>query len=203
MELEAHYSFLVENLMDMHHGHLHASSQAWTEARLQELHTGAERIDALYDAFTFLSVNSILSPAQLLLPFLRRRRPVPLRVSYVYPHWVSSLGEDFRIVCLLAPESPTRTRAYLIHFTSLKGFRLLQQLPMGLRRWIRDLFFNSSGLLLRRLVAEDRLMIEEEQRRYHQNPRRRPLELNPALLAVQSLITAQTSEVPHDVLAQG
>lgn len=74
MELEAHYSFVVENLMNMHHGHLHARSQAWSDASLRLLWTGADRIDALYDAFTFLSVRSILSPAQLLLPFLRRRR---------------------------------------------------------------------------------------------------------------------------------
>lgn len=123
-------------------------------------------------------------------------------MSYIYPYWVSSLGEDFRIVCLFCPEGPGRTRAYLIHFTSLAGFRLLQRLPLVLRRRIRDLCFNSARILLERLVAEDRLMIEEEQRRYRQNPQRRPLELNPALLAVHRLIAARAAGVNPSAVGQ-
>ena len=44
---QAHYSFLIENLMDMYHGHLHQSWQAWTDAKLEEIQVNETQIDAI------------------------------------------------------------------------------------------------------------------------------------------------------------
>ncbi len=87
---------------------------------------------------------------------------VPLDVSYIYPHWVSTLGKDFKIYCLLCSINETQTKAYLIHFTSLNAFWRLHKLPMWFRRFIKNSLFGAAQKLLDGLVIQDVQMIEEE-----------------------------------------
>jgi len=191
----AHYSFLIENLMDMHHGHLHQDYQAWASARLETLHADEQRVDACYQAQSYYRIDKIWSISQLFFPALRRLHPEPLAVSYRYPHWVSSLGEDFKIYCLFCPVHPGRTRAYLIHFTSLNAFKRLHKLPVWFRRWIKNSLFGSAQMLLDGLVRQDVQMIEEEQQAYLNHPTRKGYELNRTLTSVQRLIRQQSEEI--------
>ncbi|MBD2461952.1 aromatic ring-hydroxylating dioxygenase subunit alpha [Oscillatoria sp. FACHB-1407] len=195
IECEAHYSYLIENLMDMHHGHLHQSYQAWAEAKLEDLEETGDRVVAHYQAQSYYTINKIWSVAQLFIPAMRQLHPEPLDVSYVYPHWASKLGDDFRIYCLLCPVHETHTRAYLIHFTSLNAFPRLHKLPEWFRRFIKDSFFGSAKGLLDGLVRQDVLMIEQEQQAYLANPQRKGYELNRALGSVQRLMQRQASGV--------
>lgn len=188
MRCQAHYSFLIENLMDMHHGHLHQNWQPWAAAVLENLQESDRRIDAFYQAQSYFKVDKIWSVSQLFFPALRQLHSEPLKVSYIYPHWQSTLGEDFKIYCLLCPVSETETKAYLIHFTSLEAFKRLHKLPVWFRRFIKNSFFNSARKLLDGLVKQDVEMIEEEQQAYLKNPQRRSYELNPALGKVQKFM---------------
>ncbi len=190
----AHYSYLVENLMDMYHGHLHQDLQAWTGAVLEDIQEDANRVDAHYQAQSYYKIDKIWSISQLFFPALRRLHPEPLDVSYVYPHWVSTLGQDFKIYCLICPISQTATRAYLIHFTSLNAFWRLHKLPVRFRRFVKDSLFGSAQKLLDGLVRQDVQMIEEEQQAYLDNPQRRSYELNRALVSVQRLIRSQAEQ---------
>lgn len=191
IEAEAHYSFLIENLMDMYHGHLHQDYQAWADPVLQDLTETGDRVDAHYQAQSYYKIDKIWSISQLFIPSLRRLHPEPLDVSYVYPHWASSLGNDFKIYCLLCPTGPTHTRAYLIHFTSLNAFHRLHKLPVTFRRFVKNRLFGSAQKLLDGLVRQDVLMIEEEQQAYLQQPDRKGPELNRALVSVQRLMRDQ------------
>jgi len=188
---QVHFSFLIENLMDMYHGHLHQNWQAWTDAILKELTEDETRVDAYYQAQSYYKINKIWSISQLFFPALRQLHPEPLNVSYIYPHWVSTLGEDFKIYCLFCPISLTETRAYLIHFTSLNAFWRLHKLPVKFRRFVKDLCFGSAQTLLDGLVKQDILMMEEEQHAYLKNPQRRGYEFNRAMISVQRLIQSQ------------
>lgn len=188
MRCRAHYSFLIENLMDMHHGHLHRDWQPWAAAVLEDLREGDRSIDVFYQAQSYFQVDKIWSISQLFFPALRRLHPEPLTVSYIYPHWRSSLGEYFKIYCLLCPVSETETKAYLIHFTSLEAFKRLHKLPIWFRRFIKNSFFNSARKLLDGLVGEDVRAIEDEQQAYLESPQRQGYELNPALGKVQRLM---------------
>lgn len=189
----AHYSFLIENLMDMYHGHLHQDWQAWTDAVLQEIQESDGRVDAFYDAQSYYQIDKIWSISQLFIPALRKLHPEPLTVSYIYPHWMATLGQDFKIYCLLCPINVTQTKAYLIHFTSLHAFGRLHQLPIRFRQWIKNRLFGAAQKLLDGLVIQDVQMIEEEQQAYLQHPHRKAYELNPALVSVQRLIKYQGS----------
>ena len=188
MRAKAHYSYLIENLMDMHHGHLHRDWQPWAGAMLEGLLEGDRRLDAFYEAKCYFKIDKIWSVSQLFFPALRKLHPEPLNVSYIYPHWQSSLGEDFKIYCLLCPVSETETKAYLIHFTSLEAFKRLHKLPVWFRRFIKNSFFNSARGLLDGLVREDVKMMEDEQRAYLESPTRGGYELNPVVGKVQKLM---------------
>ncbi|GAB4340146.1 MAG: aromatic ring-hydroxylating dioxygenase subunit alpha [Cyanophyceae cyanobacterium] len=188
IDCRGHFSFLIENLMDMHHGRLHDDYQAWASAKLDRLEASGDRVDAHYTAQSYYRIDQIWSVAQLFIPALRQPHPEPLTVSYRYPHWSSSLGEEFRIYCLFCPVSRDRTRAYLVHFTSLEAFDNLHKLPIPFRRFIKNSLFNCAKGMLDGLVRQDVLMIEQEQTAYRDNPRRRGPELNPTLAAVQRLI---------------
>ncbi|MEA5502931.1 aromatic ring-hydroxylating dioxygenase subunit alpha [Halotia wernerae UHCC 0503] len=188
IKCNAHYSYLIENLMDMHHGHLHQDLQAWAEATLQDIDEDANRVDAHYQAQSYYKIDKIWSISQLFFPALRQLHPEPLDVSYIYPHWVSTLGKDFKIYCLLCPINETQTKAYLIHFTSLNAFWRLHKLPIWFRRFIKNSLFGAAQKLLDGLVIQDVQMIEEEQQAYLQNPQMRNYELNRALVSVQRLI---------------
>ncbi|MFP5273281.1 aromatic ring-hydroxylating dioxygenase subunit alpha [Coleofasciculus sp.] len=191
IDCNAHYSFLIENLMDMYHGHLHQDWQAWADPVLADIDEDDHQVDAHYQAKSYYKIDKIWSISQLFFPALRRLHPEPLNVSYVYPHWVSSLGQDFKIYCLLCPVNLRKTRAYLIHFTSLNAFWRLHKLPIWFRRWIKDSLFGSAQGLLDGLVRQDVQMIEEEQLAYLANPERKGYELNRALVSVQRLMGKQ------------
>ncbi|NJO66273.1 MAG: aromatic ring-hydroxylating dioxygenase subunit alpha [Leptolyngbyaceae cyanobacterium RM1_405_57] len=194
IECNAHFSFLIENLMDMYHGHLHDDYQAWTEAKLEGVEEGGDRVDAHYQAQSYYKIDKIWSVSQLIFPALRRLHPEPLDVSYVYPHWASALGNDFKIYCLFCPIHETRTKAYLIHFTSLNAFHRLHKLPERFRRFVKNKMFGAAQKLLDGLVRQDVLMIEQEQAAYLNHPERRSYELNPTLASVQRLIKRQVEQ---------
>ncbi|EKQ69108.1 ring-hydroxylating dioxygenase, large terminal subunit [Leptolyngbyaceae cyanobacterium JSC-12] len=191
IDAKAHFSYLIENLMDMYHGHLHQNLQAWASAELDAIEETDHRVDAHYTAQSYYRIDKIWSISQLFIPALRRLHPEPLDVSYIYPNWASRLGDDFKIFCLFCPVNETHTRAYLVHFTSLNAFHRLHKLPIAFRRFVKNRLFGAANKLLDGLVAQDIPMIEDEQRAYLENPDRRPHELNRALVSVQRLIRAQ------------
>ncbi|MCU0569520.1 MAG: aromatic ring-hydroxylating dioxygenase subunit alpha [Oculatellaceae cyanobacterium Prado106] len=191
MQCEAHYSFLIENLMDMYHGHLHDRYQAWADPKLEGLEETESFVHAHYQAQSYYKVNKIWSVVQLWFPAFRQLHPEPLDVSYLYPHWSATLGEDFKIYCLLCPVNATQTRAYLLHFTSLKAFPKLQRHPEWFRRRMKQTFFGSAKFLLDNLIRQDVKMIEQEQQSFLQHPERRNYELNRAIASVQRLMQQQ------------
>lgn len=191
---ENHYSYLIENLMDMYHGHLHDNYQAWASAKLLDIEETGDRVDAHYEAQSYYRIDKIWSVSQLFIPALRQLHPEPLDVSYIYPNWSATLGNDFRICCLFCPVSETHTVAFLLHFTSLNAFHRLHKLPIPFRRFVKNSLFGAANKLLDGLVEQDVVMMEQEQQAYLRNPRLRNYELNPALAAVQRLIRNQAIE---------
>jgi phenylpropionate dioxygenase-like ring-hydroxylating dioxygenase large terminal subunit len=192
IEFKGHFSYLIENLMDMYHGHLHNNYQAWASANLVNLEANESQVNAYYDAQSYYKIDKIWSISQLFFPNLRRLHPEPLNVSYIYPHWKSTLGNDFTIYCLFCPVNETSTRAFLVHLTSLNAFWRLHKLPIWFRRFIKNSLFGSAQKLLDGLVVQDVKMMEEEQESYSQNPQLKNHELNPTIAKVQQLIYRQS-----------
>ncbi|WP_267382818.1 aromatic ring-hydroxylating oxygenase subunit alpha [Cyanobacterium sp. uoEpiScrs1] len=191
IECQGHFSFLIENLMDMYHGHLHENYQAWNSAKLVKLTSNEKRVDALYEIKSYYKIDKIWSIFQLFFPRLRQLHSDLLQVNYIYPHWMSTLGDDFKIYCLLCPINNNHTRAYLIHFTSLNAFERLHKLPIWFRRWIKNSLFGSAQKMLDGLVKQDIFMIEQEQQAYSNDIRQQAYEINPTISQVQKIIKKQ------------
>ncbi|MBX2863109.1 MAG: aromatic ring-hydroxylating dioxygenase subunit alpha [Leptolyngbyaceae cyanobacterium MAG.088] len=197
IDTRSHFSFLIENLMDMYHGRLHDNLQAWANPVLRDIETSPTRVDAHYDAESYYKIDKIYSVGQLFIPAMRRLRPTNLDVSYVYPHWQSVLGNDFKIYCLFCPVSETQTKAYLVHFVSLGAFHRLHKLPMGFRRFVKNSLFNAARGLLAGLVEQDVLMMEDEQKAFEAMPQRKGPEFNQTVIKVQQLIEHQAKMVTY------
>ena len=195
IDVQAHFSFLIENLMDMYHGRLHDNLQAWANPKLRNIDATETCVDAHYDAETYYKIDRIWSVAQLAIPSMRKLRPTNLDVSYPYPNWSAVLGDDFRICCLFCPVSETQTKAYLLHFTSLKAFPRLHKKSLRFRRFIKRITFNSAKRLLDGLVRQDVLMMEDEQKAFEENARRKGPEYNPVIGKVQQLIVRQANDM--------
>lgn len=189
----AHFSYVVENLMDMYHGSLHAQYQVWTAEALAEVVELENEVTAMYRATTYYRVKNLTSILELFIPALRRLHAAPLRVTYEYPNWRSKLGEDFKIFCLICPVNERFTDAYLIHYTSLAKFAGLKKAPPMVRRFIKRALGNVAKRLLANLVRQDRLMIEEEQQAFDTDPLRQPTEINRTVRRVQELIRRQAA----------
>ncbi len=198
IECQGHFSFLIENLMDMYHGHLHKNYQPWTSAQLTKLSSNNKRVDALYEAQSYYKIDKIWSIFQLFFPPFRRLHSEPLQVSYIYPHWVSTLGNDFKIYCLFSPVNETYTRAYLVHFTSLNAFWRLHKLPIWFRRWIKNSLLGTAQKMLDGLVTQDVTMIEQEQQAYLRGSPQRGYEINPTIGQVQKMIIKQLQLYKND-----
>jgi len=190
----AHFSYLVENLMDMYHGNLHAQYQVWTAQALREVLQTDNQVTAKYDATTYYRVKDLSSILELFIPWLRKLHAAPLTVTYDYPNWRSTLGDDFKIFCLICPVHERLTDAYLIHYTSLERFAALNGLHPAVRRLIKGALNNVARRLLQNLVRQDVLMIEEEQAAFDENPFRQPFEVNRTILRVQQLIRRQAAD---------
>jgi phenylpropionate dioxygenase-like ring-hydroxylating dioxygenase large terminal subunit len=189
----AHFSYLIENLMDMYHGSLHAQYQVWTARALRSVAQTENQVTAVYDATTYYRMAGVGSILQLFIPRLRRSHAAPLTVTFDYPNWRSKLGEDFKIFCLICPVNERLTDAYLIHYASLAKFALLQKAPPFIRRTMKRALYNVSRGLLHNLVRDDVVMIEEEQAAFEQDPQRAPFEVNRTLGRVQQLIRRQAA----------
>ncbi len=195
IDCQAHFSFLIENLMDMYHGHLHDDYQAWTDANLKELLTTEKEVKGLYEAKSYYKIDKIWSISQLFFPRFRSLHPEPLMVNYCYPHWQSTLGKDFTIYCLFCPISLTHTKAYLIHFTSLNAFWRLHKLPRWFRQFIKDKLYGTAQTMLDGLVEQDIIMMEQEQQAYEQKIPKPTYEINPTIPAVQKMIKKQVEKL--------
>lgn len=193
---QAHFSYLIENLMDMYHGSLHAQYQVWTAESLKEVVESENQVSATYQATTYYQVKNLGSILQLFIPSLRRLHSVPLTVTYEYPNWKSALGEDFKIYCLICPVNQRLTDAYLIHYTSLAKFKGLNKAPVAIRRLLKRVLTNVAKKLLANLVRQDVLMIEDEQAAFDQDPLRQPFEVNRAIRRVQRLVRRQATDEP-------
>ena len=198
LRVRAHFSYLIENLMDMYHGSLHAQYQVWTAESLKEVVEGERQVSATYQATTYYEVKDIGSILQLFIPSLRKLHSVPLTVTYDYPNWKSALGEDFKIYCLICPVNEHLTEAYLIHYTSLAKFKGLNNAPVAIRRFLKRALSNVAKTLLANLVRQDVIMIEDEQAAFDQDPLRQPLEVNRAIRRVQELVRRQATNEPLD-----
>lgn len=193
LDCQAHFSLAIENLMDMHHEHLHHGLQPWTEAMLAEIRETDDRVDACYSVRCVphgqLMASALLRSAlPVLEPAAHPRQPEQLQTSYAYPHWQLALGQDLRAYGLLCPLGSQQTRVYLVYFLALPA---LGRAPVWLRRGLQPLLSGIARGWLATLARQDVTAIEREQRAYCQDPYACSHEPNQTVASVQRVVRFQ------------
>jgi renierapurpurin 18,18'-hydroxylase len=177
---QSHFSICNENTMDIFHGHLHKNIQGWFAPVLLKLAETTHRLTADYQ----ISYKSILT--QIL--GLGNRNELTTRtisVTYEYPHFINSLEGTSYVYLMRVPVSQGESRSFALFFLKIKLPRwILDPLRRGISPLLREFLFM-------RFLRQDIEMIESEYAHYCQDPTRRYVEVNPAIIALQRLMTKE------------
>ncbi len=181
---DAHHSAVIDNVLDLTHAHLHRRFQPFVDPELEALDIDDDSVRATYR--TRVGGHAFLAP--FIAPGVDLSR---MTMSYFYPHHESNLGDDIRHAMFLRPIDARRTHIYGIFATRaarVPGWR--GELPRALveagLRLMRRLY-------LEPLLAEDRAVLEAEQRLQEADPGGLSPELNPVVRACHSLTVAKSS----------
>jgi phenylpropionate dioxygenase-like ring-hydroxylating dioxygenase large terminal subunit len=181
---QAHFSICNENTMDVFHGFLHQDLQGWFDPVLIDLSTTDSSVTAKYNVSYKGQMAKFLGLAER----ADEVTTLPIRIHYQYPHYQSSLEGISSLYLMRLPVSPTESRSFAFFF-----FRV--QLPQWILQPIAPILRPIlQRFVLERFLAQDIGMIESEQQTYSQNPHRRYVEINPAIIAIQRLTVRQYEE---------
>lgn len=177
----AHFSICNENTMDVFHGHLHKNLQGWFDPVLLKLRETADSVLADYRVNYEGWMTKVLGLSEDGSKVTTR----VVSVHYHYPHYHSSLEGISSLYLMRLPVGPQETRSFSILFLKLPFCRFLpQSLRQPLMRLIRHYVFMP-------FLRQDVEMMESEQHTYQGNVKRRYVEINPAIIALQRLIVRQ------------
>jgi phenylpropionate dioxygenase-like ring-hydroxylating dioxygenase large terminal subunit len=177
----AHFSICNENTMDVFHGYLHRNLQGWFNPELTKLEKTGHSVRAdyrvSYQGWVIKFLNLSKGNAQV------THRTVS--VQYQYPHYYNSLEGVSSLYLMRLPVTPTQSYSFSLLFVKVRLPRFLITLFQSTLRMVIRRF------LFRRFLQQDIEMIESEQQNYLANPKRRYVEVNPAITALQRVMVEQ------------
>lgn len=179
---KSHFSISNENTMDVFHGFLHKNLQGWFDPVLLKLQQNDSSVQAEYR----VSYRGFLTK---FLGLSTGNDGVTTRIvsiDYQYPHYHSTMEGVSSLYLMRMPVGPTETRSFSLLF--LPKIRMNKRL----QSWIKPVLVPLvRRFLFMRFLEQDVEMMESEQRTFQQNPQRRYVEVNPAILALQRVIVRQ------------
>lgn len=178
---QAHFSICNENTMDVFHGFLHRHIQGWFNPVLLKLEETENSVRASYRVCYRGYLSKILG-------LTTQSDGITIRtvtVDYCYPHYHNTLEGVSSLYLMRLPVGPSETRSFSILFLRLPLPRwLVEPIKPWIAPFIRHFVFM-------RFLEQDVEMMESEQHTYQENPKRRYVEVNPAIIALQRLIVRQ------------
>jgi renierapurpurin 18,18'-hydroxylase len=178
---KAHFSICNENAMDVFHGFLHEELQGWFDPVLIHLKETEDAVQAAYNVSYKGRMAKFLGLAQ----DANVVTTLPITIEYRYPNYFTSLEGISSLYLMRSPVGPKESRSFALFF-----FRV--QLPQWLLKSIRPILVPVlQRFVLQRFLAQDIEMMESEQCTYAENPNRRYLEINPAIIALQRFTVKQ------------
>ncbi|MEP0871139.1 aromatic ring-hydroxylating dioxygenase subunit alpha [Trichocoleus desertorum AS-A10] len=178
---KSHFSICNENSMDVFHGFLHENLQGWFDPILTSLRETENSVCADYR----VSYKGKLAKFLGLAEEAEQVTTKTVSVEYRYPHYQSSLEGVSSLYLMRLPMGPTESASFALFFLRVKLPKwFLRSLEPVLQPLLEQHVFM-------KFLNQDIEMMESEQRRYLDNPQRRYVEVNPAIIAVQRLIVRQ------------
>jgi renierapurpurin 18,18'-hydroxylase len=178
---KAHFSICNENAMDVFHGFLHQELQGWFDPILIHLKETESGVQAAYN----VSYKGRMAKFLGLSKDAHTVTTLPISIEYRYPNYFTSLQGISSLYLMRSPVGLQESRSFALFF-----FRV--QLPQWLLTLLRPVLVPVlQRFVLNRFLAQDVEMMESEQRTYTENPNRRYLEINPAIIALQRFTVRQ------------
>jgi phenylpropionate dioxygenase-like ring-hydroxylating dioxygenase large terminal subunit len=176
----AHHSMIIDNVSDFTHAFLHRKYKPFTDAVLTKLETVGDVVHIEYD--TKVGGGTISSR------FVDKENvdTNAMTLAFDYPYQRSSTDGKIKHWCFILPIDETTTRTFflfyfdcfIVPFTKVK-------IP---RRVMKPFLRISNELLIKPLLREDGVAVEAEQAGYEAHWDAPVFDLNPAVLAFQSVI---------------
>jgi len=178
----AHFSIIVENLLDFSHAYLHRRSRAFENVVLTHSEADGTRVTADYDA----SIGN----GRILGRFVNRGQVNTKRIStcFEYPYQRASIGGKIKHWCFLAPRDLHSTQLFFTIVIDRDALRF-PFTPLRLPHRSAQHFLDvAKKIMIAPLIDEDRRAVEAEQEAVDTIPEVRAAELNPVTRLVQELI---------------
>lgn len=178
----AHYSIIVENLLDFTHAYLHRRSRAFEDAVLTRSDTSHDKVTAEYDAKIGNGPISGL--------FVNRKHVDTRHIAthFEYPYQRASIDDKIKHWCFLTPIDVRQTRVFfsiVVDFGALRVPFTSLTLPYRCAK----VFLNiAKRLMIAPLIQEDGDAVEAEQAAVDSVAGERMVELNPVTDLVQTVI---------------
>lgn len=180
---QAHFSICNENTMDVFHGYLHENLQGWFNPELLKLKETDDGIQADYRVYYKGWITKVLG--------LSTDGGVTTRlvsINYQYPHYHSSMEGVSSLYLMRLPVGPKETRSFSMLFLRLPFPQwMINPIRKPLMPLIRKYFFMP-------FLEQDVEMMESEQLNYSRDSKRRYVEINPAIIALQRVIYRQYTQ---------
>lgn len=179
---QSHFSISNENTMDVFHGFLHKNLQGWFDPVLLKLQQNDHSVQAEYR----VSYRGFLTKFLGLSTSNDGITTRIVSIDYQYPHYHSTMEGVSSLYLMRMPVGPSETRSFSLLF--LPRVRINKRLQNLIKPMLVPLV---RRFLFMRFLEQDVEMMESEQRMFQQNPQRRYVEVNPAILALQRVIVRQ------------
>ncbi|NJO80476.1 MAG: aromatic ring-hydroxylating dioxygenase subunit alpha [Cyanobacteria bacterium RM1_2_2] len=178
----AHFSISNENTMDVFHGFLHKNLQGWFDPALLNLQQTDDSVQADYR----VSYRGTLIKFLGLSADDNGVTTRTVSIHYQYPHYHSTMEGVSSLYLMRLPVGPNETRSFTLLF--LPKVRL----PAWVQNLVKPILIPLvRRFLFMRFLEQDIEMMESEQRIFRQDPQRRYVEVNPAILALQRVLVRQ------------
>ena len=186
--LGCHHSMIIDNVSDFSHAYLHRRWKPFSDSHLTKLETVGDTVR--------LSYRTKVGRGRFSGLFVDRHAVSTnaMDLAYEYPYQRSDTDGKIKHWLFVLPEDERTTRAFFVfyfHPSALKVPFLPWTLPQIVQRAVLRA---SRELLLRPLLAEDKLAVEAEQEGYESHYDKPIAELNPCVRAFQDLTIRKWEE---------
>jgi hypothetical protein len=180
LTIPAHWSILVENLLDLTHEFLHRGYNPFVDCRLSEHGGDGDRAWVRYRVKPFTGLAGLLAN--------RKRLTIDtLEICFEYPFVWENTGGGVKARVFILPVDARTTRAFFL-FHTYDAVRVpfttwpLPRVLLGLALRLANRFY------FKPLFSQDAVILAAEQRAHEIHIEKATVELNPAMRLIQNLI---------------
>ncbi len=185
---KSHHSIIIDNVSDFTHAYLHRRYQPFSDAKLTDCRPEGDKVFVSYEA----KIGQ--GPIYSLVVDHVKTNTNKMDLCYEYPFQWSNTDNRIKHHCFVLPIDNRTTRAFFLFYYDPKTFKV-PFLPVAIPpRLLRPMLKLGNAFVVRPLLGEDGIAVEEEQRAYDRHFEAPMMELNPAIGAFQNLTVRKWDE---------